>query len=56
MYVNKVIISLSVKNKHNVGLVIRLRSNYCFCSTWKIPSMSKYTSYLLVVPGVNAEH
>lgn len=56
MHVNKVIISLSVKNKHNVGLVIRFRSNYCVCSTWKILSMSKYTPYLLLVPGVNAEH
>lgn len=51
-------ISVSVKNKHNVGLVIRLRNQikYCVCSTWKILSMSKYISYLLIVPGVNAEH
>lgn len=56
MYVNKVIISLLVKNKYNVGLVIRFRSNYCVCFIWKIFFMFKYILYLFVVLGVNVEY
>lgn len=55
MYVNKVIISLLVKNKYNVGLVIRFRSNYCVCFIWKIFFMFKYILYLFVL-GVNVEY